>query len=63
MTPVTTIVGYTQLLQRRVFHADRLSNLERDVLLDNLASTTTALKQLIAQVDRVLPVGPSAGDA
>lgn len=58
MSPVTIILGTTQLLQRRLLRADGLSTLERDWMLGNLVTTMTAIHELTARVNGLLPDEP-----
>ena len=50
MSPVTAILGCTQLLQRQILRASGLTNLERDLLLGNLAAIALSTRGLGDQV-------------
>ena len=54
LTPLTTITGRTQLLQRITEHTPGLTDLERTVLLDGLAATLVAVQQLGQRLEALI---------
>jgi hypothetical protein len=51
MEPISVVTGHSQLLQRQILRADGLTNLERDLMLGNVAAVLDAMQMLAGRVE------------